>query len=50
VPSIGFKVNENTVVPENAPPKLGRDTKSILNSIGFNNDKIEQLRSEGVIN
>ena len=50
VPSIGFKVNENTVVPENAPPKLGRDTKSILNSIGFNNDKIKQLRSEGVIN
>jgi crotonobetainyl-CoA:carnitine CoA-transferase CaiB-like acyl-CoA transferase len=50
VPSIGFKVNENVVVPENPPPILGGDTKSILNSIGINDYEIDKLREQNIIN
>ena len=49
VPSIGFKVNENVVVPENPPPILGGDTKSILNSIGINDHEIDNLREQDII-
>tara|TARA_B110000037_G_scaffold217390_1_gene278328 strand:- start:4187 stop:5218 length:1032 start_codon:yes stop_codon:yes gene_type:complete len=50
VPSIGFKVDDNAVIPKKPPPVLGGDTKSILVSLGFDDDKIDKLRSEGVIN
>mgnify|MGYP001258900928 FL=1 len=50
VPSIGFKVNENVVVPKNPPPILGGDTKSILNSIGINDYEIDNLREQDIIN
>ena len=50
VPSIGFKVNQNAVVPENPPPILGGDTKSILNSIGINDHEIDKLREKDIIN
>ena len=49
VPSIGFKVNENVVVPKNPPPILGGDTKSILNSIGINDHEIDNLREQDII-
>lgn len=50
VPSIGFKINQNAVVPENPPPLLGGDTKSILNAIDINDDEIDTLRKQEIIN
>ena len=50
VPSIGFKINQNAVVPENPPPLLGGDTKSILNAIDINDDEIDSLRKQEIIN
>ena len=50
VPSIGFKINENAVVPKNPPPLLGGDTKSILNAIDINDDEIDTLRKQEIIN
>jgi len=50
VPSIGFKINENAVVPEKPPPMLGGDTKSILNAIDINDDEIDSLRKQEIIN
>ena len=50
VPSIGFKINENAVVPEKPPPLLGGDTKSILKAIDINDDEIDSLRKQNIIN
>jgi crotonobetainyl-CoA:carnitine CoA-transferase CaiB-like acyl-CoA transferase len=49
VPSIGFKVNENVVKPENPPPILGGDTISILSSLGIQNHTIDKLKKENII-
>lgn len=49
VPSIGFKVNENIVKPEYAPPVLGENTTSIMNSINYQKDEIDVLRKQKII-
>ena len=49
VPSIGFKVNENVVKPENPPPILGGDTISILSSLGIENQAIDKLKKENIV-
>ena len=50
LPSIGFKVNENAISPNNPPPVLGINTNDILEELGYSNDQIEELRKENVIN
>ena len=50
VPSVGFKINQNAVVPQNPPPTLGSDTQSILNSIDINDIEIENLKKQQIIN
>ena len=49
VPSIGFKVDESIIAPKEPPPTLGKDTVSILNSIGYNDTEIDVLRNKAVI-
>ena len=50
VPSIGFKVDENPVLPKKPPPILGCDTENVLKEIGITKDLIKDLRKEGIIN
>ena len=50
VPSVGFKINQNAVIPQNPPPTLGNDTQSILNSIDINDIEIENLKKAQIIN
>ena len=49
VPSIGFKVDENPVLPKKPPPILGCGTENVLKEIGITKDLIKDLRKEGII-
>ncbi len=49
VPSIGFKVNDRVVAPKKPPPTLGGDTKSILHTIGLDDNEIQSLRKKCIV-
>jgi crotonobetainyl-CoA:carnitine CoA-transferase CaiB-like acyl-CoA transferase len=49
VPSVGFKVNQNPVKADKAPPVLGENTKSILKSLNFTNQEIKSLFKEHIV-
>jgi crotonobetainyl-CoA:carnitine CoA-transferase CaiB-like acyl-CoA transferase len=49
VPTLGFKVNGETVGPNVAPPTLGGDTEEVLASLGLDARRIQGLREAGVI-
>lgn len=49
VPSIGFRWNEASLGPENAPPRLGEHTELLLEELGYTVDDIAALRMESVI-
>lgn len=49
VPSVGFKVNQNPVKADKAPPVLGENTKSILKSLNFTNQEIKSLFKEQIV-
>ena len=49
VPSVGFKVNQNSVKADNAPPVLGENTMSILKSLNFTNQEIKSLFKEQIV-
>ena len=49
VPGIGFKVNQSSIKADKAPPKLGENTKTVLQTINFSEDEIEQLIKENII-
>ena len=49
VPGIGFKVNQSSIKADQAPPKLGENTKTVLQTINFSEDEIEQLIKENII-
>ena len=50
LPSIGFKVNEETLPPKNPPPTLGEDTINILKENGYKASEIEELKKDKIIN
>ena len=49
VPGIGFKVNQSSIKADKAPPKLGENTKKVLQTINFSEEKIEELIKENII-
>ena len=49
VPGIGFKVNQSSIKADKAPPKLGENTKKVLQAINFSEEKIEELIKENII-
>ncbi|MGI9480375.1 MAG: CaiB/BaiF CoA transferase family protein [Hyphomicrobiaceae bacterium] len=49
VPSLGFKTNGDVTEPDTPPPQLGRDTESVLRSVGMDDAQITQLRRDGVV-
>ena len=50
VPSIGFKVNENSVVPDNPPPSLGQDTEEILQLLEYTDEQIKKFKENKIVN
>ena len=49
LPSLGFKVNGNTVPPKNPPPELGSDTENILRDIGYTEEDMKNLKEKNLI-
>lgn len=49
LPTLGFKVNAQVVAPASAPPRLGKDTQAVLESIGYDAADISRLKEKGVI-
>lgn len=49
VPTLGFKVNDEVVSPDVAPPELGKDTQAVLRSIGYDDADLLRLEDRGVI-
>jgi len=49
VPSIGFKVNENSIKPVNPPPTLGENTRLVLKSLNYSEDEVKTLIKENVV-
>ncbi|WP_419904491.1 CaiB/BaiF CoA transferase family protein [Kiloniella sp.] len=45
----GFKINGKAPSVETPPPTLGEHTQSLMKELGYGDDKIEKLHSEGVI-
>ncbi len=50
VPSLGFKVNENSVVPDSPPPSLGQDTKEILQLLEYSDEQIKKFKENKIVN
>lgn len=49
VPSVGFKVNHNSIKADEAPPTLGENSKLILKDLGFTSQEIKSLFKEQII-
>ena len=49
VPTLGFKVNGDAVLPTSTPPTLGQDTNSILSALGYSEEELAQLSGKGII-
>ena len=49
VPSVGFKVNCNSIKADEAPPTLGENSKLILKDLGFTSQEIKSLFKEQII-
>ena len=49
VPSVGFKVNRNSIKADEAPPTLGENSKLILKDLGFTSQEIKSLFKEQII-
>lgn len=49
VPGVGFKMAQGGQQIDRPPPKRGEHTEEILLSIGFNQDEIETLATDGVV-
>lgn len=49
VPSIGFKWNQQSVGPQQPPPRLGQHTDKVLTALGIDKQTLEQLRAAGSI-
>ncbi len=50
VPSLGFKVNENSVVPDIPPPNLGQDTDEILKLLEYTDEQIKKFKRNKIVN
>ena len=50
VPSLGFKVNENSVVPDTPPPSLGQDTEEILKLLKYTDEQIKRFKRNKIVN
>ncbi len=50
VPSLGFKVNENSVVPDIPPPSLGQDTEEILKLLEYTDEQIKKFKRNKIVN
>ncbi|SMF52189.1 Crotonobetainyl-CoA:carnitine CoA-transferase CaiB [Tistlia consotensis] len=49
VPTLGFKVDGDTVAPAVAPPLLGQDTGAVLRNLGYSEADLRRLEEQGVI-
>lgn len=49
LPRLPFELSTSEVKIAKAPPGLGEDTKHIVESLGYDQDRIEQLLNSGVI-
>ena len=50
VPSLGFKVNKNSVVPDTPPPSLGQDTEEILKLLEYTDEQIKKFKRNKIVN
>ena len=50
VPSLGFKVNKNSVVPDIPPPSLGQDTEEILKLLEYSDEQIKKFKRNKIVN
>ena len=50
VPSLGFKVNESSVVPDIPPPSLGQDTEEILKLLKYTDEQIKKFKRNKIVN
>lgn len=48
-PASPIRFNDFDSGPKGAAPKLGADTRSVLNAIGYDDEAIDNLRDQGVI-
>jgi crotonobetainyl-CoA:carnitine CoA-transferase CaiB-like acyl-CoA transferase len=49
VPTAGFKLNGEVLAPDQPPQRVGADTESILQSLGYNDAEIADMRRAGVV-
>ncbi|MGB3388396.1 MAG: CoA transferase [Pseudaminobacter sp.] len=49
LPTLGFKVNGAVIAPTKPPPELGRDTRAVLEKLGFSAAELSVLARENVI-
>lgn len=49
VPTLGFKVDGEVIVPTTPPPELGGDTRDVLNALGMSEAEISRLSAAAVI-
>ena len=50
VPSLGFKVNEKSIVPNIPPPSLGQDTDQILQFLDYTDEQIKKFKENKIVN
>lgn len=49
LPKLPVEINGQRAPLQCDPPKAGQDTASILSSLGYNDEEVQQLRADGVI-
>lgn len=49
LPTLGFKVDSEVVAPSSPPPRLGGDTRAVLEALGYADDELCQLETRSII-